>query len=164
MITFIKSYDRCFLEEKKDLYSLFLELTHYITVSFEAGSLFGELYHRGRRGLIEEFKEIYLKAMNFKKEILEQVLNNKLAFNAAVYPELWVKNPDCKIPPYPWIPKRMEEYILDLNTATIIDFMLFKGIDLKKAKAIVETREKRRGFGSIEEFQKLYPEIILEKV
>lgn len=159
MIHFVESYGECFPEEKEELFTLFLEMTHYTTVSHEAAALFGENYRRGRRGLIEPYKDILQLVIDFKKEVTQQVINGERPLDGALYPPLWVKNPDCVITPVPWVLDYHVEYELDLNTATVIDYLSFEGIDLEMGKKIVQDRTERKGFANFEEFKKLYPDI-----
>lgn len=159
MIHFIESYGKCFPEEKEELYTLFLEMTHYTTVSHEAAALFGENYRRGRRGLVKPYKEILQRIIDFKKETTRQVINGDRALDDALYSQLWVKNPDCMISSAPWIPDYQVEYVFDLNTATVVDYLSFKGVDLQMGKEIIRDRIERKGFASIKEFGQLYPYI-----
>lgn len=154
---FIRSYGDCFPEEKEDILKLFLELTHYTTVSTDAASTFGKFYQIGRRGNIDLFRQGYKDTLAFKEKLLKDVMNG-LPLDGAIYPEIWVTGVE-EIPPVPWEPE-LVPYRFDLNTATEIDLLALAGVDLSMAKKIVRFRESRGGFESLEDFTGTFPGVI----
>ncbi len=158
MIDFIGTYGELFPKEKEVLYRTFLELTHYTTVSKEAQKLFSDFYLTGRRAEIEKFKAQYKDIMRFKEKILNAVLSDELALDAAVPSQIWVENTSCKIPPCPWMLERKMNFRFDLNTATLIDFLSITNMDIDKGRQILETRKEKQGFKSLHEFEEEFPE------
>lgn len=146
---FVGTYGECFPEEREELYKLFLELTHFTTVSHVAPRVFGDLYRYGRRGDMDLFRQKFAEMKEFKDRTLSQVLRGELALDAAVYPELWLTGKE-QIPPVPW-ESRLIPYQFDVNTASEVDFLAL-GISLEAAKALVRAREAGRGFASQGEF------------
>lgn len=152
---FIRKYGECFPAEQDELYKLFLELTHYTTVSHQAAEIFGELYRIGRRGKIEEFKHAYKEAAAFKEELLAAVLAGDISLDAALYPAVWVRS-SATIPPVPWEPREVQ-YTFDINTASEVDLLALEGVDLKEAGTIITAREERQGFKTLEDFRAVFP-------
>lgn len=157
---FVRSYGNCFPAEREAMFKLFLELTHFVTVSHQAARVFGNLYRIGRRGVVEDFKRAYAEAKALKKDLLAQVLAGEISLDAAVYPEVWVEG-DYLIPPVPWEQEQLTRYCFDLNTASEVDLMSLKGMDLERAKAVVAYREERQGFKSPADFQGAFPDYVL---
>lgn len=158
-VDFVRTYGECFPAEREAMIKLFLELTHFVTVSHKAAGVFGNLYRIGRRGIVEDFKRAYVEAKALKKDLLAQVLAGEISLDAAVYPEVWVEG-DYLIPPVPWEPEQLTRYCFDLNAASEVDLMSLKGTDLEQAKAVVSCREKRQGFKSPADFQGAFPDFI----
>lgn len=156
-IEFLKNYGSFFPREKDKLYRLFLELTHFTTVSYRARELFSNFYLTGRRAEIENFKARYKEIKEFKEETTKKVLAGELDLGAALYPSIWVENICCQIPPCPWMPKQKENFIMDLNSASLIDLM---SLTLKKeAEKIIKKRSEQNGFVSLEQFKELFPHL-----
>lgn len=155
MIDFIKRYGENFPEEKEDLYKLFLETTHFTTVSTRASKLFSDFYLAGRRAEIEEFKRELGQIRDFKADLLEKVIRGEIELDQGLYPQIWVENLTYQIPPCPWMRDRLENYIFDLNTASIADLMSLTRLDHGKARKLIKIREENRGFSSFTEFEKL---------
>ena len=158
MLGFVRSYGECFPAEREEMLKLFLELTHFTTVSHQAAELFGDLYRIGRRGVIQDFKETYLKVKSFTDQVLKGVLEGRTPLDQAMYPEIWVTGAQV-IPPVPWEPENLVPYVFDLNTASEVDLLSLTNIDLEQAKAIVRYREQHEGFSSLGDFQSIYPSI-----
>ncbi|GEM_PF-701672 len=156
-IEFIKNYGSFFPGEKDKLYRLFLELTHYTTVSSRAQELFSNFYLTGRRAEIDNFKARYKEIMGFKEEITKKVLAGELELDEALYPPIWVENKNCQIPPCPWITEQKENFIMDLNSAPLIDLMSLT--HKKEAEKIIKKRGEQNGFSSLEQFQEFYPHL-----
>jgi len=154
---FIKKYVVFFPKEKDELYRLFLELTHYTTVSSQAQGLFSNFYLTGRRAEIEDFKARYKEIKEFKEETTKKVLAGELDLDAALYPPIWVENKSCQIPPCPWMPEQKENFIMDLNSASLLDLMSLT--HKKEAEKIIKKRAEQNGFASLKQFQELYPHL-----
>ncbi len=156
-IEFIYNYGSFFPGEKEELFKLFLELSHYTTVSSRAQELFSNFYLTGRRAEIENFKASYKEILGFKEEITKKVLAGELGLGEALYPHIWVENKNCQIPPCPWMTERKENFIMDLNSASLIDLMSLT--NKKEAETIVIKRAQLNGFTSLKNFQELYPHL-----
>lgn len=158
-IEFIQVYAECFPAEHQELFKLFLQLTHYTTVSHQAARLFGELYQLGRRGIISSFDAKYREVLSFKEQVFLEVMQSKRPLNNAIYPEIWVTG-HKQVPPVPWEPDRLVPYRFDLNAATEVDFLSVRDMDLEQARAIIRRRDENRGFKTLEEFQTEFPGLL----
>ncbi|MTI96565.1 MAG: hypothetical protein FH749_14010 [Firmicutes bacterium] len=138
-LEFINNYGQCFPEEREGIIKLFLELTHYTTVSGRAAAVFGNLYRIGRRGRMEEFKQAYLEARSFKDAMLKEVLAGERNLDQAVHSEEWVQS-EKLIPPVPW-EDTMIPYAFDMNAATEVDLLALEGMTLEKARAMIKERQ-----------------------
>ncbi|MCB2290889.1 helix-hairpin-helix domain-containing protein [Clostridium sp. CS001] len=154
MIDFIRSYGDEFPNEKKDLYDVFLNVTHYSTVSLKATEDFGNLYRIGRRGEVVVFKDILRKTKELKQDLYDRVLSCQLSLDNALAGELWIES-DAVITPIPWSPEEKTKYHFDINTATEIDLLSLDGLTLEHAKILTKERDSKHGFTSIEEFYNL---------
>lgn len=152
MIDFIRLYGESFPDEKKDLYKLFLKLTHFTTVSDEAAERFGKHYLVGRRGDMEEFRESLLDLREFKENMKEKVLDGEVKLDDALHPQIWVENKDYQVPPCPWIPDNTVNYVFDLNTASIADMMSLTDMNYHDAKKMINIRKEKGGFSSFDDF------------
>lgn len=155
MVDFINAYGERFPQEREEVIQVFLDLTHYTTVSHEARELFSRHYLLGRRAQIPAFKGIHKKVLEFKKDMLHEVLNHSRSLDQALYPQIWVESPDTPLPPCPWIPDRTTGFVLDLNGATCVDYMILTGLNKEKAQLICEERDRVRGFSSWEQFKEI---------
>lgn len=153
---FIRVYGECFPLEREALFKLFLELTHFTTVSPEAAGIFGDFCRIGRRGVIEDFKKVYLQVRAFKEDLTAKVLAGVVPLDEALYPQIWITG-DERIPPVPWEPGHLAPYEFDLNTASEVDLLALARIDLERARQITAYREENRGFKSLEDFQRAFP-------
>ena len=160
LIAFIEAYGNAYSKEKSDLYKLFLDLTYYATISYDATSLFEELYQKGCRGIIEDYKKVLLKVRNFKKDIFNKLINNEITLKDGLYPNIWIKCKDQQINPVPWL-DFLEQYVFDINTATEIDFLAFSKINLELSNQIINKRREIGGFKSIDDFLAVSPTLIL---
>lgn len=151
MTDFIRSYGEEFSNEKRELYDVFLKATHYSTVSSKANQVFGNLYRIGRRGEVNEFKDILINTREWKKELFERILSGELSLDHALAEELWI-NSDEYITPVPWDPEKKVKYRFEINTATEIDLLSLNGMTLGHAENLIKLRDSQGGFNSLDEF------------
>jgi hypothetical protein len=151
MVDFIQSYGNVFPNEKKELYENFLKVTHYSTISQKSSEIFTNLYRIGRRGEIKAFKETLLSTNEWKKDMLNRVLSEELPLDNALVGELWIDS-DEDITPIPWEPEEKVKYRFDINTATEIDFLSLDKMTFEHAIELVNIRDSKCGFKSLEEF------------
>lgn len=151
MVDFIQSYANVFPDEKIDLYETFLKVTHYSTISTRSNEVFANLYRAGRRGEINAFKAALSVANEYKKDMLNKVLNGEVSIDNALVEELWIYA-DKEITPTPWDPDTKVKYRIDINTATEIDFLALDNMTLEKAIELVRIRDSKGGFNSLDEF------------
>jgi predicted DNA-binding helix-hairpin-helix protein len=76
-----------------------------------------------------------------------------MALDASLGPELWVANTAFKIAPAVWGTKRSEPLTMNLNTASVAEWMTVPGVDLRMARRIIEARCARGVFRSIDELR-----------
>lgn len=155
MVDFIQSYGDEFHNEKNKLYEIFLQVTHYSTISPKSTEVFANLYRIGRRGEIEAFKEILLSTNEWKKDMFNRVLSGELPLNHALVSELWIDS-DKDITPIPWEPKEKVKYHFDINTATEIDFLSLDKMTFEQAVELIKIRDSKSGFKSIHEFYNIW--------
>lgn len=153
MTDFIRTYGEEYPDEIAGLYSLFLEVTHFSTTSKKATQIFGNLYRIGRQGEVSLFRDSLIKAREWKKNLLNEILHGKLTLSHALVEELWI-DADKEITPIPWKPEIKARYHLDLNTATEIDLLAFNNMTLDHAKNVIKIRDSQGGFKSLDEFHK----------
>jgi hypothetical protein len=151
MVDFIQSYGNEFSNEKKELYEIFLKVTHYSTVSPKSSEIFANLYRIGRRGEIKVFKDTLLSTNEWKKDMHNRVLSGELPLDNALVSELWIDS-DEDITPIPWEPKEKVKYHFNINTATEIDFLSLNKMTFEYAVELVKIRDSKCGFKSLEEF------------
>lgn len=151
MIDFIQSYGEEFSNEKRELYDVFLKVTHYSTVSSNAIESFGKLYRIGRRGEVNAFKDILIHNRAWKKDLFERILSGEISLDQALAGQLWI-NSDEDITPIPWEPEQKVKYRFEINTATEIDLLSLDGMTLEHAENLIKTRDSQCGFKSVDEF------------
>lgn len=151
MTDFIRSYGEEFPNEKSELYDVFLKVTHYSTVSSKANQVFGNLYRIGRRGEVNEFKEVLKNTRAWKKDLFERILSGNISLDHALVGELWIIS-DEYITPVPWDPEKKVKYRFGINTATEIDLLSLNGMTLGHAENLIKLRDSQGGFKSLDEF------------
>lgn len=151
MTDFIFTYGELFSNEKKEIYKVFLGVTHYSTISNKAIETFGRLYRIGRRGEVNTFKDTLREATELKETLYNEVLKGKLSLNYTLKEEIWIDS-DEHITPVPWKPDEIIKYRFNINTATVIDFLALKGMTLTGAEKLVKIREANCGYRTLEEF------------
>lgn len=155
---FIKAYGDNFPDEKKELYSLFVRLTYFSTVSGDARHVFERLYSIGRNGEVEPFRTALRESSELKTRLIEQLLSGEVSLEAAVRPDIWIDG-DEYIAPTPWNPEIKVRYKFCANSATAVDFLSMSGMTVKRAEQLIMQREQLGGFKSVEEFYELLERI-----
>lgn len=155
---FIKAYGDNFPDEKKELYSLFVRLTYFSTVSDDARHVFERLYRIGRNGEVEPFRTALRESSELKTRLIEQLLSGEVSLEAAVRPDIWIDG-DEYIAPTPWNPEIKVRYKFCANSATAVDFLSMSGMTVKRAEQLIMQREQLGGFKSVEEFYELLERI-----
>lgn len=151
MTDFIQCYGEEFPSEKEELYDIFLMVTHYSTVSSDAVDAFQKLYRIGRRGEVAAFKDILMRTEKLKKDLYERVLSGELSLDNTLAEELWIES-DEYITPVPWNSDYRVKYRFNINTATEIDLLSLNGVTPENAEKLIEIRESKCGFSSLDEF------------
>ena len=159
MIDFIKSYGQVFPVEKETLYDLFLKVTHFSTVSLEARKIFEDLYRIGRQGEIEAFKTCLKDARQFKKDKFQEVFQGRCSLDKSIFKEIWLDT-DQDIAPVPWLADKTVKYRFDINCASEIDFLALDQVTLDQAQKLVEIRDSKGGFKSLDDFYSILKNIV----
>lgn len=141
--------------EKKELYDIFLKVTHYSTISPKLTEAFGKLYRIGRRGEVNVFKDILRITTELKKDLFEKVLSGDVSLDDALAKELWIKA-DKDITPTPWVPEEKVKYRFNINTATEIDLLSLDEMTFKNAENLIKVRDSQCGFKSLDEFYNIF--------
>jgi hypothetical protein len=159
MIDFIKSYGQVFPIEKETLYDLFLKVTHFSTVSLEAKKIFEDLYRIGRQGEIEAFKTCLKHTMAWKKDKFEKVMEGQSSLDHGLYKEIWLDT-DQDIAPVPWLADKKVKYRFNINCGSEIDFLALDQMTLDQAQKLVEIRDSKGGFKSLDDFNSILKNIV----
>ena len=158
MTDFVESYCECFPDEKEDMFDVFTKVTHYVTVDHSASDVFGRMYRVGRRGVVDEVQKCRGAVIELKNNLKESISKGSVNLDDAVYKSIWTEG-DKYITPVPWQPNETERYRFDINAATDVDFYAIKGLTYEQCRELVRVREARKGFDSIEEFERKVLEV-----
>lgn len=158
MTDFIKAYGDKFPDEKKELYSLFVRLTYFSTVSDDARHAFERLYRFGRNGIVEPFRTALRESSELKTRLIEQLLSGGVSLDTAVQPDIWIEGDEC-IAPTPWNREIKVRYQFNVNSATAVDFLSINGVTANRAEQLILQRERIGGFKSQEEFYEMMKRI-----
>jgi DNA uptake protein ComE-like DNA-binding protein len=151
LVDFVRIYGELFPSEQEALYDLFLKTTRLSTVDHDLSHLFEQLYVIGRLGDPERFKDHLLLVRQTTNETLEAVLKDPALLAQAIQPSIWMTT-DKTIRPVPWSSEEVLHRI-NLNTATPVDFMALSDIDIAMANHLVEERDRRNGFETLDAFE-----------
>jgi len=151
MINLVEQYAKLFPDEAKRMYALFIETTWGATVSPQLASGLERAAADGGRGDLGAFRQDH--PFQLLDSIIAQVVDRKTALDASLGPELWVANMAFTIAPTVWGTKRSEPLTMNLNTASIAEWMTVPGVDLRVARSIIAARDARGVFRSIEELR-----------
>jgi hypothetical protein len=149
MINLIEQYAKLFPDEAKRIYAIFIETTWGATVSRQLASGLERAAADGGRGDIVAFRQDH--PFQLLDSIIAQVVDRKTVLDASLGTELWVANTAFKIAPAVWGTKRSEPLTMNLNTASVAEWMTVPGVDLRMARRIIEARDARGVFRSIDE-------------
>ena len=151
MINLVEQYAELFPDEAKRIYAIFIETTWGSTVSRQLASGLERAAADGGRGDIAAFRQDH--PFQLLDSIIAQVVDRKMALDASLGPELWVANTAFRIAPAVWGTKRSEPLTMNLNTASVAEWMTVPGVDLRTARRIIEARDARGVFRSIDELR-----------
>jgi Helix-hairpin-helix motif len=151
MIDLVEQYAKLFPEEAKRICAIFIETTWGATVSRQLASGLERAAADGGRGDITAFRQDH--PFQLLDSIIAQVMDRKIALDAGLGPELWVANTAFKIAPAVWGTKRSEPLTMNLNTASVAERMTVPGVDVRIGRRIIEARDARGVFRSIDELR-----------
>jgi hypothetical protein len=151
MINLVEQYAKLFPDEAKRIYAIFIETTWGATVSQQLASGLEHAAADGGRGDIAAFRQDH--PFQLLDSIIAQVADRKMALDASLGPELWVANTAFKIAPAVWETKRSEPLTMNLNTASVAEWMTVPGVDLRMARRIIAARDARGVFRSVDKLR-----------
>jgi len=139
MIELVEHYARLFPDEAARIRQLFIETTWGATASPRLANAFVDAARAGQRGDIAAFRA----SRPFKDldALIADVSAGRRALDAGVGPEFWIENRSFLIASPIWRTERTKPLALNLNTATVVEWMTLPGIDLKLAQRIVAVRD-----------------------
>jgi hypothetical protein len=151
MINLVEQYAKLFPDEAKRIYTIFIETTWGATVSQQLASGLAHAAADGARGDIAAFRQDH--PFLLLDSIIAQVVERKIALDASLGLELWVANTAFKIAPAVWGTNRSEPLTINLNTASVAEWMTVPGVDLRMARKIIAARDARGVFRSLDELR-----------
>ncbi|MGD0308134.1 MAG: helix-hairpin-helix domain-containing protein [Acidobacteriota bacterium] len=151
MINLVEQYAKLFPDEAKRIYAIFIETTWGATVSQQLASGLAHAAAEGARGDIAAFRQDH--PFPLLDSTIAQVVERKIALDASLGSELWVANTAFKIAPTVWGTKRSEPLTMNLNTASVAEWMSVPGVDLRMARKIIAARDARGVFRSLDQLR-----------
>ncbi len=151
MINLVEQYAKLFPDEAKRIYAIFIETTWGATVSQQLASGLAHAAAEGARGDIAAFRQDH--PFPLLDSTIAQVVERKIALDASLGSELWVANTAFKIAPAVWGTKRSEPLTMNLNTASVAEWMSVPGVDLRMARKIIAARDARGVFRSLDQLR-----------
>lgn len=155
-IEFIEAWCNCFPKDAPEIIKLFITTTVGKTLGNELSDIYEKMSHDGMLGHVEAFVEDINEYQHKLTCTCEKILNGDIELSKNVGSELWIENTHVKIPSCLWSQEELLPLNINLNTASIYDLMSFPKIDLQKAIEIIEQRNQKGYFDSIEEVGKEY--------
>src|SRR5581483_6481150 len=141
IIALLDRYASLFPEDAKRVYSVFLDTTWGATASRDVAQALRQASRDGHSGNMAAFRQS--RPFPRLDALIADVTSGKVALDANLGPELWVTNSDFKIASAAWSQDRSHALSLNLNTASVVEFMTIHGVDLPLARCIVALRDSR---------------------
>lgn len=146
-IEYIKCWCDCFPGDKEELIKIFIASTIGKTATCELSDIYEELSFIGMKGDIDNFMRLYKEYTNKFDKICKMIVNGNLELDKRLGKELWLKNNNIMLPQVLWEKTSEAPLMVNINTASIYEFMSFPDISLNRAKDII-TQRKQKGFFS----------------
>lgn len=153
---FIKIWCNCFPKDAPEIIKLFITTTVGKTLGNELSDIYEKMSLTGAIGDMNAFIEDITSYKQILTSYYEEVLNGDIELSQNVGKEIWIENPYAKIPSCLWFKEDFIPLKINLNTASIYDLMSFPKIDFKKSSEIINQRDKKGYFDSIDEVGKQY--------
>jgi DNA uptake protein ComE-like DNA-binding protein len=84
-------------------------------------------------------------------ELIAEVAGGRRMLDASLGPELWVANAGFKIASPVWNTQRTQPLTININTASVAEWMTVPGVNLSMARRIIAARDARGFFRSMAE-------------
>lgn len=147
------AYATLFPDEAAHVCGLFLETTWGTTVSPALARDLEAIARHGRLGHMQEFVSQFRPGFDRLMSLRDEVAAGRASLTDGLGPELWVLNEAFLVSRRHFGGGEREPFALNLNTATQVEWMTIPGLDLALARRIVDAREERGFFGSVEELR-----------
>jgi hypothetical protein len=143
-IQMVKGYAMDYPDEAETLYDVFLEITQGITVEPHALQV-AQDWAAGRLTTVEH--------QEYLRNLRQRLLADQVKVDSALEPQIWLRNPDAQVgfgvmDVYGSLPR---PYHFNLNAATVVDLGTVPGINAQLARKIVQVRDERGGFNTLED-------------
>jgi DNA uptake protein ComE-like DNA-binding protein len=140
----VKGYAMDYPDEAEVLYDVFLEVTQGVTVEPQALQM---AQNRAAGGLPSADHQAYLG------DLRQRLLAGQVKVDSALGPQIWLRNLDTQVgiwllDVYRSLPT---PYHFNLNAATVVDLRTVPGVDALLARQIVQVRDERGGFNTLED-------------
>lgn len=132
------------------IYRAFLSTTFGATVAPEHARDAEALAADGMLGRIEAFGGQLGAMRKAQAALVEDLVAQRRQLTDALGPELWLANPDRKIPAAPWVSEATLPATVNLNTAHEAQLVAHLGISPAEARALVEARRAAHAFASLD--------------
>ncbi len=163
ILSVIEQYAQLFPNEAKRVQQIFIETTWGAVTFHELALTLQRASADGHRGNIFAFRRD--SAWALLDSVIAEVAAGKRRLDADLGPELWIVHPNFKIARAYWMTERTELLTLNLNTASVAEFMTIPGIDLALARKIIAARDARGFFRSLDDLAEVrVPPAVLEQL
>ncbi|MFC2132620.1 hypothetical protein ACFLRG_02365 [Bacteroidota bacterium] len=140
-IEFIKNWCRIFPEDKKELLTIFINVTKGKTISNELAELTESINYYGQVGNLIEFRKLSSIWMDKYKTLITSATNDIELLLQNVGPELWIEHPDIQIRRTLWMDEPKSPLLINLNTASYQEIIAFTTPE--KARKIIALRQQK---------------------
>lgn len=154
-IEYLKCWCSYFPEDKEELIKIFIATTIGKTVTNELSNLYEKLSFTGMRGKLDKFMKLYKEYTDKYSEICSLVENGGLKLDKMLGKEIWTQNDNILLPQVLWDEDSKVPLKVNINTASVYEFMSFPDVSLNKAENIISEREQKGFFSSISDIIKL---------
>lgn len=150
LIAFLNSYRDSFPKQGYRMTFDFLMLTRGATASQELFRVAQEMNRASARADIPVFREKMHALQDMMNRAKSEVIDGKLPLDAAVGPELWVRNESFAHSSL-WSSSEEAPLRINLNTASAEELATLEGLDPATAQTIVKERRQRGYFESVDQ-------------
>lgn len=151
-IEFIKGWCECFPQDKPEIIKIFLSTTIGKTINNELSDIYENLAYNGMVGKINEVIKGFKEYKSLYNSLCNKVESGEISIDSNIGKEIWIENKNITIPSCFWSEEEMLPLRINLNTASAYDLMSFHNIDIQKAKEIINERDRKGYFKSIDSF------------